>query len=107
MLTISRWFVPVVGLLICYGNLSADEVPPGQGKKDGLSLTARLEKKVYRPGEDITLSFTLKNESDKELYIGDGFLAPTYHEVGNKRHFELHLIDENKARLRFWSDIST
>lgn len=81
-----------------------DKAPTGQGKKDGLSLTASLEKKAFRPGEDITLSFQLKNESDKPLYIGDGFLAPDYHEVGNQRHFEMYMTDENGTKLFFGSD---
>src|SRR5262249_55419834 len=87
----------------------ADGKPPtGQSKKEGLSLTASLEKKVFRPGEDITLSFKLKNESDQALYVGDGRLAPDYHEVGNQRHFELHLTDAGTdARLRFRSDTLT
>jgi len=80
-----------------------DKPPPGSAKKDGLSLTARLDKKTYKRGEDITLSFTLENESDKEMYVGDGWLAPTQHEVGSRRHFDVHLVDENQAILQFWS----
>src|SRR5262249_43595180 len=60
-----------------------------------------------RPGEDVALSFRLKNESDRAMYVGDGHLAPDYHEVGNGRHFELHLTDENNAQLRFGSDTLT
>ena len=85
-----------------------DEKPKaGYVRKDGLSLTVSLDKKSFRPGEDITLSFKLKNESDKDLYIGDGYLGPSYQEVGYKRHFELHLTDENKAQLQLWSDEGT
>jgi hypothetical protein len=79
----------------------------GYAKKDGLSLTVSLDKTAYRPGEDITLSFMLKNESGKDLYVSDGYLGPGYQEVGYKRHFELHLTDENDAQLRFWSDQQT
>jgi hypothetical protein len=103
-----RAAVAAPALFLCSCAPLADESPPaGQGKKDGLSLTASLEKKVFRPGEDITLSFKLKNESDKAMYVGDGHLAPDYHEVGNQWHFELHLTDENNAQLRFGSDTLT
>jgi hypothetical protein len=86
---------------------SQERAKPGFDKKDGLSITVSLEKKSYRPGEDITLVFKLKNESDHEMYIGDGNLGPQYQEVGHKRHFELHLTDENNAPLQFWSDLVT
>lgn len=100
----------LVGLFLVLSatTMGGQEKPgPGFAKKDGLSLTVSLDKKTYRPGEDITLSFKLKNESDKGLYIGDGYLGPEYQEVGYKRHFELHLTDENKAQLQFWSDQGT
>lgn len=80
---------------------------PGTANKDGLSFTVSLDKKAYQPGEDITLSFKLKNQSEKDIYIGDGYFGPSYQEVGYKRHFELHLTNENKAQLQFWSDLST
>src|SRR5262249_51804008 len=82
----------------------ADDSNPGFAKDARLSLSVSLGKKAYRPGEDITPSFKLKNESDKDLYVGDGYLGPGYQEVGHKRHFELHLTDENNSQLRFWSD---
>src|SRR5262249_57229946 len=70
----------------------ADEKPkPGHAKRDGLSLTVSLDKKTFAPDDDITLHFVLKNESDKPVYIGDGYLAPGYHESGPGRHFEVHV----------------
>jgi hypothetical protein len=100
----------LVGLLLVLSatTMCAQEKPePGFAKKDGLSLTVSLDKKTYRPGEDITLFIKIKNESDKDLYIGDGYLGPEYQEVGYKRHFELHLTDENNAQLHFWSNQGT
>ena len=99
-------FVQSVVLLVLSATTvnSQEKAKPGFDKKDGLSLSSSLEKKSYRPGEDITLSFKLKNESEKVMYIGDGYLGPQYQEVGHNRHFELHLTDENNAPLQFWSD---
>jgi hypothetical protein len=94
----------VLLVLLAMTGFSQEQAKPGFDKKDGLSLTVSLEKKSYQLGEDITLSFKLKNEADHDIYIGDGYLGPQYQEVGHKRHFELHLTDENNAPLQFWSD---
>ena len=82
-----------------------DKPPAGSAKKEGLSLAISLDKKSYRQGEDIRLSFTLKNELDQDLYIGDSWYGPNYQEVGPERHFELHVKDDQNAALYFWSDL--
>jgi hypothetical protein len=98
--------VTLVGLLIL-ANLAPVRPRAGEARKDGLSLVVRLDKKVYQPEDPVKLSFTLKNETDRELFIGDGYLAPDYHEVGPGRHFEVHLIAEKRSPLRFWSGLMT
>jgi len=75
--------------------------------KDGLSLTVSLDKSAYRTGEEVTLSFEIKNESDKEIFIGDGFLAPGYTEAGPGRHFEVHITADGNNPLNFWSGTMT
>src|SRR5262249_44011621 len=74
---------------------------------DGLSLSVSLDKKVYRPADEVKLSFKLKNETDKDMFIGDGFLAPNYHEAGPGRHFEVHITAEKQTPLYFWSGMAT
>ena len=79
----------------------------GYAKKDGLSLTVTLDKKSYGPADEIVLRFALKNESDKVLFVGDGHLAPDYHEAGPGRHFEVHVESGGKDALYFWSGLAT
>jgi hypothetical protein len=104
-----RFTATLAGLLLIASPTAnaQKDVTPGIGKSDGLSLSVRLAKERFRPGEEITLAFAIKNESDKDLFIGDGFLGPEYQEVGYWRHFELHLTDEHKTELQFWSDCLT
>jgi hypothetical protein len=87
----------------------APDVKPkaGYAKKDGLSLTVTLDKKTYRPDDEIDLRFALKNESNKVLFVGDGFLGPDYHEAGPGRHFEVHVKAGGKDSLFFWSGTAT
>jgi hypothetical protein len=80
---------------------------PGYAKKGGLSLTVTLAKKAYGPADEVTLRFALKNETDKVLFIGDGFLAPNYHEAGPGRHFEVHVKVSGDEPLYFWSGMGT
>jgi RNA polymerase sigma factor (sigma-70 family) len=79
-----------------------DDKPPA-AVKNGLSLTARLDKKAYTLNDPINLSFRLKNETDREMYVGDGFLGPAYHETGPQRHFEVHITTAAQVPLYFWS----
>jgi hypothetical protein len=79
----------------------------GHAKKDGLSLTVALDKKSYGPADEVVLRFVLKNETDKALFVGDGYLAPGYHEAGPGRHFEVHVKAGRKAPLYFWSGLLT
>jgi hypothetical protein len=72
-----------------------------------VAATISLARKVYQPDEEITLKFQIKNVSDKPLYVGDGFLAPAYHEAGYMRHFDVLLTAEEETHLRFWSGLST
>ncbi len=37
------------------------------------------------------------------MFIGDGYLAPDYHEAGLGRHFEAHVTAKGKNPLYFWS----
>lgn len=80
-------------------------VPPADlpATKDGLSLAVRTSKKVFAADEPVDMFFTLKNESGKDLFIGDGFLAPKYHEAGPSRHFEVLATVKPRTHLRFWS----
>lgn len=82
-----------------------DDRPPPQ--KDGLSLSVHFAKKSYHTREPIEVAFQLKNESAKEMYIGDGYMGPKYHETGTARHFELHAKADDKIALRFWSSTLT
>jgi len=75
--------------------------------KDGLSLTISLDKKKYKPDEKITLHFELKNVYEKAMWVGDGFLAPEYHEAGPGRHFEVHVTADEGHQLYFWSGAET
>jgi hypothetical protein len=85
-----------------------DEKPkPGYAKKDGLSLTVTLDKKSFGRADEIVLRFALKNETDKPLFVGDGHLAPDYHEAGPGRHFEVHVKSGGKDALYFWSGMAT
>src|SRR4051794_12940711 len=69
----------------------------------GLSLTVTLGKRLFGPADDVEVAFTLKNESDKVLFVGDGHFAPRYHEAGPGRHFEVHVTAPGKRPLHFWS----
>ena len=87
----------MLAVLVC---LALAPVPM---KKPALEFTVALDKVTYKPGDEVTLEFTLKNVSAADLWIGDGFLAPKHHEVGPERHFELHTTDATGADLLFWS----
>jgi hypothetical protein len=84
-----------------------DPTKAGVARKGGLSLTVTLAKRSFGPADDVLLAFTLKNESDKVLYVGDGHLAPRYHEAGPGRHFEVHVTAPGKRPLHFWSGTLT
>ena len=95
-------------VLLAASVLAADEKPKaGYAKKGGLSLTVALDKKTYDPADEVVLRFALKNESKGVLYVGDGFLAPDYHEAGPGRHFEVHVKAGGKDALYFWSGMAT
>jgi hypothetical protein len=96
----------VILVLFLGGTATAAPVVPStssQVRKDGLSLLIRVDKKVFAPGDAVTVRFRLRNETDHDLFVGDGFLGPAYQEVGPYRHFELHLTADRKAPLYFWS----
>src|SRR5262249_15787713 len=76
----------------------------GQARENGLSLTVNVENKSYWPSDVINLSFKLSNETDRDMFISDGFMAPEYHEAGPGRHFEVHVTADDKHPLSFWSD---
>src|SRR5689334_21102707 len=78
---------------------------PVPEKKPALELTAQLDKVWYKPGEKVSLTFTRKNVSGAELWIGDGFLAPAT-EVGPGRHFEL-AVKNDDTDFRYWGPVST
>jgi hypothetical protein len=73
----------------------------------GLALSIRLDKKIYQPDDVIDLGFTLRNETDKAIYVGDGYLGPDYQEVGPQRHFEVHAAPADQKPLTFWSGMMT
>lgn len=100
-------FIVGVALMVASAPAPNDKPKPGYAKKDGMSLTVTLDKKSYGPADEIVLQFTLKNESDKVLFIGDGHLAPDYHEAGPSRHFEVHVKSGGKDALYFWSGMAT
>jgi len=75
----------------------------GLAKQAGLTLTATLDKEKYGPADDVRLLFALKNETGKDLFVGDGFLAPATHEAGPGRHFEVHVVAGGTDPLYFWS----
>jgi hypothetical protein len=89
------------------GAMGQDKVTSKAVEKEGLSLTISLDKAAYRLGEEIKLSFELKNVSNRDMFIGDGFLAPDYHEAGPARHFEILITADDRKELRFWSGAST
>lgn len=76
---------------------------PVPQKKPALELTVALDKITYKPGDRVVLSFSLKNTTAGELWIGDGYPAPTNHEVGPGRHFELQTTDATGTALHFWN----
>jgi hypothetical protein len=84
-----------------------DRLKPGTAKKDGLALTVTLNKQAFAPDDEIVLSFQLKNETDKVLFVADGYLGPKYHEAGPGRHFEVHVTANETAPLYFWSGMAT
>jgi hypothetical protein len=84
-----------------------EKLRAGYAKKDGLSVTLTLDRKSFGPADEIVLHFALKNETDKVLFVGDGYLAPNYHEAGPGRHFELHVKSGGKDALYFWSAMAT
>lgn len=79
-------------------------IAPVPMKKPALEFTIALDKVTYKPGDAVALSFTLKNATTAELWIGDGYPAPSNPEVGPGRHFELQTTDSTGTALRFWSD---
>jgi hypothetical protein len=79
----------------------------GCARKDGLSLTVTLDRKSHGPADEVVLRFILKNESDRILFVGDGYLAPNYHEAGPGRHFEVHVKSDGRDALYFWSGMAT
>jgi hypothetical protein len=102
--------IALFGLLLLGEAVAApapDRPRVGTARKDGLSLTLRLDKQLYRAADEVTLTFTLKNESGKVLFVGDGYLAPRYHEAGPDRHFEVHVTADGKRPLYFWSGLLT
>jgi hypothetical protein len=101
-------FVPFWAVVAAASAAVAGEKPkPGFAKKGGLSLTVALDKKTYEPADEIALRFALKNEGDKDVFIGDRFLAPDYQEAGPGRHFEVHVKAGGKNALYFWSGMMT
>lgn len=87
----------MIPMLVC---LALAPVPI---KKPALELAVALDKLTYKPGDTVTLSFTLKNVSTATLWIGDGYPAPQNHEVGPGRHFELSTADADGTALHFWN----
>lgn len=81
--------------------------PPVPEEKPVLSLTVSLDKKSYRPGDAVKLTFELKNVSDGDVWIGEGWLAPETNEIGPRRHFELDVRDEDETRFRYWGEAMT
>jgi hypothetical protein len=98
---------PTIGFLLAAALAPAPPDKPGYAQKDGLSLTVSLDKKAFGPAEEIVLRFALKNETDKVLFVGDGYLAPGYHEAGPGRHFEVHVKADRKEPLYFWTGTAT
>jgi hypothetical protein len=103
----SALFAVGIGLMAVSAPLPVEKSKAGYAKKDGLSLTVTLDKKAYGPADEIVLQFVLKNESDKIRFVGDGFMAPNYHEAGPGRHFEVHVKSGGKDALYFWSGTAT
>jgi len=89
---------------LCVGLCLAAPVPE---KKPALALTINLDKKTYKPGEDVKLTFELKNVSGADLWIGEGWLAPETNEIGPGRHFDLVVRDEDETRYRYWGPTLT
>jgi hypothetical protein len=75
--------------------------------RNGLALLIRLNKKVFGPEDMVDVSFTLTNESDNAMYIGDGYLGQDYQEAGPTRHFEVHATPADQKPLTFWSGMMT
>ncbi len=94
-------------LLAAPAPLPVEKQRAGYAKKDGLSVTVTLDRKSYGPADAIVLHFALKNETDRPLFVGDGYLAPSYHEAGPGRHFEVHVKSGGKDALYFWSGMAT
>jgi hypothetical protein len=90
--------------ILCAGLCLAS--PPAEDKP-ALALTIKLDKQAYRPGDEVALTFELKNVSDKNLWIGEGWLAPDTNEIGPGRHFELDVRDEDETRFRYWGPVLT
>ena len=83
----------------------AKQKPPAQ--KNGLSLNINFSKQRFHTREPVFVSFQLKNESAKDMYIGDGWMGPAYQETGPVRHFELRVNADGQTPLRFWSGTMT
>jgi hypothetical protein len=98
---------PTIGFLLATALAPVPPDKPGYAQKDGLSLTVSLDKKAFAPADEIVLRFALKNHTDKVLFVGDGYLAPGYHEAGPGRHFEVHVKAGGKEPLYFWSSTGT
>jgi hypothetical protein len=90
-----------------FNKLGPAQVQAGAVQKDGLSLSIRMEREVYAPADEIALFFRLKNETDRDIFIGDGILAPAYHEAGPARHFEVLVIPAGDVPLAFASGQAT
>src|SRR5262245_9424472 len=84
---------------LCVALAVAAPVPE---KKPVLSLTIALDKKEYKRGGPVKLTFEIKNVGVKELWIGDAFGAPEYTHVGLGQHFQLDVRDEDETRFHFW-----
>jgi hypothetical protein len=87
---------------------SDQPAPSGKAEKvPALALTVRLDRESYKAGDRVELRFDLRNAGPDVLWIGDGWLAPVYHEVGPGRHWELNAADTDGVRLRYWSSMLT
>src|SRR5262249_6598699 len=92
--------------LLCLAALTgaADDQP---AKKEPLELTIKFDKATYKPGDKVSMMLGLKNVSDEELWIGEGWLAPESNEIGPARHFELEIRNEDETRFHFWGPVLT
>ena len=94
-------------ILAAASTIADDKPNSGFDTKRGLSLTVAVDKKVYSAFDEVKLFFTLKNESKRDMFIGDGYLAPSQHEAGPGRHFEVYVAPKRKNPLYFWGGTLT